>query len=112
VKVPFHFIVGDKVLPAGSYRIAGQNEDPATLLITPTDGHSAAAFASTQWVGVPESMNTSVRLAFKNFDGQYFLWRVAMPGQDTREIVLSKESAERTLARLNLMPAEHANVAK
>jgi hypothetical protein len=35
-----------------------------------------------------------------------------MPGRDTREVLVSKVSAERTLAKLNLMPAEHADVAK
>jgi hypothetical protein len=112
VKVPFRFIVGDKVLPAGSYRIAAQTQDASILLITSLDGKSMAAFAATQGAFNPLSTSSEVRVAFKSFDGQYFLSQVSMPGRDTREVLVSKVSAERTLAKLNLMPAEHADVAK
>lgn len=110
VKVPFQFIVGDKVLPAGEYRIEHQG-DPSVLMITRADG-KGGALAITQSTGVPTPSDAQVRVAFKNFEGRSFLWQVGMPGQDTREIKLTKESAERVLARLNLMAAEPARSAK
>ena len=112
VKVPFQFIVGDKALPAGDYRIAPQTPDSAVLLVTSTDGKSAAAFAATESVGGEPSQSGPVHVAFKNYDGQYFLWQIAMPNQDVREIRLTRASAERTLVRLNLMPPEHGVAVK
>lgn len=112
-KVPFKFIAGGKLLPAGSYRITVQPDDPTMLLITSDDHKSAAAFAVTEWAGGPDSApGVKVHLTFKNFNGQYFLSQVAMPGQDTRLIPLTKGAAEQVLVRLNLMPAERADVAK
>jgi len=111
VKVPFKFIVGGKLLPAGSYRISAQTQDAAILLISSLDQKSVAAFAATRPVPNPSSMRSAVDVAFKNYDGQYFLAMVSMPGEDSREVVLSKPLAERMLAKLNLMPAERADTA-
>jgi hypothetical protein len=111
VTVPFQFIVGGKVLPAGRYRITEQAENPSLLLITRLDGKPVGAFAATESEPNPLSTGGEVHVAFKKYDGQYFLWQVAMPFRDTREIGLSKASAERMLAKLNLMPAGHADVA-
>ncbi len=112
VKVPFDFIVGDKVLPAGSYRIAPDTQDPTLLFINSTNGKASAAFAATGWTTNPSPMDPEAHVAFKNVDGHMFLWRVAIAGSDTREIALTKAEAERTLAKLNLMPAERADTAK
>ncbi len=110
VKVPFQFIVGETVLPAGSYRIASQ--DSSALLITSLKGKPVAAFASTVRTENPTPTNPHVHVAFKNIDGQYFLWQVSMPGSDSREVIVTRAQAKRTLAKLNLGRAEHADVAK
>ena len=107
VKVPFQFIVGEKVLPAGEYRIEAQGNDSSVLLITRADG-KGGAIAATQSAGAPAPLDASVHVAFKNFLGRSFLWQVAMPGRDTRELKVTKASAEQVLARLNLMPAQPA----
>ncbi len=112
VKVNFPFIVGDRVLPAGSYRITPDTQDPMLLLIASTKGKPAAAFAATGRSDNPNPMDPKVHVAFKNIDGQYFLWRITIPGSDGREVALTKAEAERTLAKLNLMPVEHAEPAK
>ena len=109
-KAPFNFIVGDALLPAGDYRIASDTQDPTLLVITNAKGKPAAFAAAGRADGTPG--DSQVHVAFKNVDGQYFLWRVAMPGSDSREIVVTKARAERALAKLNLLPAEHADVAK
>ncbi len=112
VKVPFDFIVGDRVLPAGSYRIAADIQDPSLLQITATQGKAVAAFAATGWAKNPNPMDPQVHVAFKNVDGHLFLWQIAMPGGDAHEVIVTKAEAERTLVKLNLMPAERAEPAK
>jgi len=112
VKVPFDFIVGEHVLPAGSYRIVPDSQDSTLLLIESTRGKMAAAFAATGWTPNPNPMDPQARVQFKNVDGHMFLSQVALPGTDARQLIVTKTEAERTLARLNLMPAEHADSAK
>ncbi len=111
VRIPFPFIVTGKVLPAGSYRITAQFEDPAVLLIENTNPgvNAAAAFAATERTPNPNPNDPGAQVAFKNIDGHMFLWRVAMPGADANFIALTKAEAERTLAALNLLPAEPAS---
>ncbi len=110
VNVPFAFIVGNKVLPAGSYRIVADVQDPSLLLVENTNPrvNAAAAFAATEWAPNPNPQDPHVQVAFKNVDGHMFLWRVAMPASDAHYIPLNKAEAERRLAALNLMPAEPA----
>ncbi len=109
VKVPFKFIVAGKLLPAGTYRIAKQAENPSLLMITPADTTGAGAFTETIGAGVTAPDNKPVHVQFKNIDGQYFLSQVAMPGEDVRLVNVTKVEAERALVKLNLMPAEHAD---
>ncbi len=111
-KAPFAFIVGDKVLPAGNYRITAQAEDSSVLMITNADGKGIAAFATTTGGDLAPAGMKDVNVAFKNFDGHYFLSQVTMPSSSARVIHVTKVSAERTLARLNLMPIERADTAK
>ena len=111
VKVPFPFIVNGKLLPAGNYRIMPQQSDPALLQIEGID-HKVGAFTNTEWAGAGEVPDSPVHVAFKNVDGHYFLSQVTMPGQDTRLIPITTSEAVRVLTKLNLMPAEHADVTK
>ncbi len=112
VRVSFPFIVGDRLLPAGAYRITSDSQDPSVLYITSLTGKPAAAFTATIWADNPTLKDADVRVAFKNIDGQYFLWRVAMPGTDARVVNLTKAEAEHVLAKLNLMPTERGEPAK
>jgi hypothetical protein len=112
VKVPFQFIVGEIVLPAGSYRIASETQTPSVLLITSLAGKPVAAFAYTTRTENQAPKDTQAHVAFKNIGGQYFLWQVAVPGSDAREMSFTRAQAERTLAKLKLSPADRADVAK
>ncbi len=104
VKVPFDFIVGDRVLPSGSYRVAADTQDPTLLRIESTMDRKVATFAATLADDGPRAGD--VQAAFTNVDGHMFLSRITMPGGEARRIAVNKTEAERTLARLNLMPAE------
>lgn len=108
-KAPFRFIVGDKLLPAGSYRVTDQGQPFGVLLVEGTAKGGTAAFAATEAAENPYPNSTEVHVVFKSIDGQYFLWQVAMPGRDARRVALTKASAELALAKLNLMPAERAD---
>ncbi len=106
IKVPFAFIVGDHVLPAGSYRITPGAEDPSVLLVENTQHPTDAAFVVAQ--SAPNASVGDPRVQFKSVGGHMFLWQVEVPGDGAREVMVTRAAAERVLARLNLMPAEPA----
>ena len=112
VNVPFKFIVGDAVLPAGSYRISSDTQDPSVLVVTNLQGKPAATFATAGWTSNPNVMDPQVHVAFKTVDGQNFLWRITMPGGSGREVLFTKAEAERTLAKLNLLPEQRGEPTK
>ncbi len=111
VKVPFQFIAGHKVLPAGSYRIAPQTPDWSVVCISNLDGGDAA-FITTDGVADSQAETGSdSRVGFTNYHGQYFLQTVSVPGR-ARRVRVTRAQAENILAKLNLLTAEPANVAK
>ncbi len=112
VKIPFQFIVGSTLLPAGSYRIVADTQDASLLTIVNLQGKPAAMLATTGRAVNPDPMSPQAHVTFKNVDGQYFLASVATPGADMREVSITKTQAEQVLARLNLLPAERADTAK
>lgn len=112
VKIPFQFIVGRAVLPAGSYRIAPQAADWRLVSITNLNGSRIVAFAFTEALVNSEPTANGSQVTFKSYDGHYFLQGVAVPGRDARQLLITKAGAERTLAKLNMLHGEAANVAK
>ena len=112
VKIPFQFIVGNKVMPAGRYLVSTQTTDWAVVLITSLDGNAVAAFTSTQAVPHSARDGSDAHVTFRKYFGQYFFQGVAVPGWDAREVNVTKEQAERTLAKLNLLSADRADSAK
>ena len=112
VKIPFRFIVGEKLLPAGTYQIWSESSDWEMMKIAPLGTKSPAATARTRPSPNPRQGGTKVRVQFKNVHGHYFLQWVQMPFGDVHEVIVTPAQAERTLTRLNLMPAEPAGVTK
>jgi hypothetical protein len=112
VKVPFQFIAGQRLLPAGNYRVDPQTADWSIVRISNVQG-SMAALVTTQTVATTSADDVHSLLTFTKVRGQYFLQGVALPGRDARVVLVTKAEAERTLARLNLLNAEpNANAAK
>ncbi len=109
VKVPFQFIVGDKLLPAGSYRFAADAQNASLLVVTNSNG-VAAAFAVT---GHQSSgrIDSEAHAEFRKIGGQYFLTQVMASGE-THELSVTPGQAQRTLAKLNLLGPGRADVAK
>ncbi len=107
VKVPFSFIAAGRVLPAGTYRVTPDVNDPS-LLTVETDRGDRAVFVQTVNVADTAQGTEDATLAFKSFGGQHFLWRIGIAGHDTREVVLQPAAMQQVLAKLNLSPAEPA----
>ncbi len=112
LKVPFKFIVGEKLMPAGRYRVSPQTDDWSILVITSVDEPSIAAMATTEAAPNPSPRSVDAHAWFDNYYGQYFLRQVTVPGRDARVMKITRVQAARTLTRLNLMPAERAEPAK
>lgn len=106
IKVPFQFIAGEKLMPAGSYLVSGQTGDWTMVKVASVDGKSVATVRSKVVARGPLP-GIQPRFWFTNYFGQYFLQRLWLPGLDVREVRLTQADAERTLARLNLLGPDH-----
>jgi hypothetical protein len=110
VRVPFQFVAGDAVLPAGRYFVQADSGDPSVLWITSSDGRHAGVVA-TNWGG-GENDGAQVRFEFRKYGDAYLLSAVAMPGEDAREIALAPSVVEHDLvrvARANYASEHHSN---
>lgn len=97
-KVPFPFIVNGRVLPAGEYRIVMARQDPTMMQIVSTSG-GRGVFVS---VGLTEANKNASEstLVFQRVSAGYFLSRVNVPGESTREIVVPRGAVAARLAML------------
>jgi len=96
---PFQFIVGETVLPAGSYSVTTVQHHPGVMWFQSEDGKSVASvFFNTTG---PWSKNTNALFSFQRYGGHYFLAAVNIPGGNTRELALPKQRVEAMLAKLN-----------
>ena len=100
VKVPFPFVAGDKLLPAGDYRVAPAPADRSVLLIVSANG-AASARVAVDPVG-PVSANAKPTFVFRVFGKRYFLAEVSAPEVAAYEVPLTSKEVERVLARLDL----------
>ena len=82
VDVPFAFQVGDKVLPAGEYRVSIVNpaSDQSVLQIAKVDG-KATTLART--IDINGWTSANAKLSFRHYGQQYFLAEVWMAGEST-----------------------------
>lgn len=102
VTVPFPFIVGETVLPAGSYLVTTVAERSDVLAIRSVDGKAMATAlmqATATW-----SEKRHIVLSFQRYGGRFFLSEVNMPGSNGRALPLPKQQLEAMLARLNGKP--------
>ena len=72
--IPFDFVVGDKTLPAGNYKVSSLTSGGNTLKISSPDGKSAAIRLSDM---IPErSQHRTARMVFHRYGQKYFLAQV------------------------------------
>ena len=130
--IPFSFVVGDQLLPAGTYRIvSATTTGGGVLLIRRVDGHEAM-FAPTRSIErsnfyevittwklgvdyedvnvltpVKETKSAEFCLAFNRYGNEYFLSRVWIR-EDGREFFTS--AAEKAAMAVNVLPTKHETV--
>lgn len=90
--IPFQFHVGDRLMPAGEYRLTQNNLGGTTL--TSKDDATLRLFLATNSVGNGEESKGS-RLEFHRYGDSYFLWRI-WSLEEGRQ--LPKSRAEREVA--------------
>ena len=104
--IPFDFMVGNKTLPAGSYRV-GRSTTMGMLVILSLDQRGSAMFhAHPVRYGNPRSakwgQDNSPKLIFNRYGDQYFLSQV-WSGEETDDgRRLMKSRREREVAKENL----------
>lgn len=87
--IPFEFVAGDQVLPAGEYLITREGSSGQVLLIRSND-HNEAKFATAFNCSSARPAN-STRLVFHTMGGRYYLYQVWRQGFDQgRELPKSK----------------------
>ena len=94
--IPFDFVVGNQVLPAGEYLVTAQGSANEAILIRSTDSKSAAMTLTFGCASANPSKDT--KLVFHTVGGRYFLSQVWAQGYSQgRE--LRKSSAEIEMAK-------------
>lgn len=95
VNVPFDFVAGGKLMPAGHYTVRRLSfEDEKMLLVRSDDGRSNAIVLTDAARGnqAPES----AALVFRQHGDSYFLAAVSIPGAaDVREVPQTKSERKR-----------------
>ena len=105
--IPFDFMVGNKVLPAGEYVVTTEGSGNLAISIRSIAGHNT--ILSTVQACVSASPSKDARLVFHVLGGRYFLSQVWSTGYSSgRQLPRSK--AETELAK-NQDPARELIVA-
>jgi len=101
--IPFDFVVGDRVLPAGEYMVSPAGASNAALLIRSEHG-SDATFAIT-FACASSGPAKDTQLVFHTLSGRYFLSQVWVQGYDQgRQLRTSKTEIQ--LAKNGDVPKE------
>ena len=89
-KISFSFIVGDKTLPAGAYRIEPNSRNyDKVWLVQSSDGDASALFSTIPTRSF-ETQEKS-KLVFRKYGDQYFLSQVWTAGGNTgRELLIPR----------------------
>jgi len=105
--IPFDFVVGNQVLPAGEYVVAAEGSGNTAISIRSTEGHGT--ILSIAQACVAASPSKDARLVFHALGGRYFLSQVWSTGY-TSGRQLPRSKAETELAK-NQDPAKELIVA-
>ncbi|MCX6543158.1 MAG: hypothetical protein NTV05_01950 [Acidobacteria bacterium] len=89
-KIPFPFIVGDTVLPAGDYRVSEASGMTNVVHIISTDGR-VGAFAMVEAVSpLDPAVPSASEFTFKKVGGEHYLASVTVAGEESVEFVLPR----------------------
>ena len=87
--VPFSFKVGNKVLPAGEYKITAENE---IIRVQKTDGKGNAVTLTQRTRGTNHNLSDA-KLTFRRYGDQYYLSQVWLPDTLGRELKRPRREA-------------------
>jgi hypothetical protein len=91
--IPFNFVVGNQMLPAGEYTLVNQGPVGQAILIRSHEGKNAL-FSSTQ-ACTSSSPSAKTKLVFHTLAGRYFLYQIWTEGYASgRQIPKSKAEVE------------------
>jgi hypothetical protein len=95
-QVPFEFIVGNKTLPAGEYKVSSPLSNNAAVMIRSTDGENGVVRLTNS---IGSNADTSqAKLVFHRYGDKYFLAEI-WSGADSTGRVLLKSKQEKALRR-------------
>lgn len=83
--VPFEFVAGQVLLPAGTYEMTMWGHTPSVATIRSTSGRSVIVL--TQNVSGREDLSQP-ELVFERIENQYFLARLVFSGREERKLSL------------------------
>lgn len=91
--IPFKFHVGEKTMPAGTYRIRCINtsSDARVLQLRSADGRSSAVVQTTNVIG---KLQDDARLVFRRYGNSYY-FAEAWLASDTTGLALRKSAHEK-----------------
>ncbi len=98
-KVPFDFVVGETVMPAGSYTVQGVEDETGVVSVESADGRAAAVTLAQPTE--PLETFSGPHLVFEKFGGRYFLARVVADAGNEQAILLTPAKMERELTLIN-----------
>jgi hypothetical protein len=105
VTVPYNFVVGDKTLPAGTYRVSRvSTTDIGTLLLKNVDNHAGVLLNASEW---EDTRADKPELRFQQVAGQYFLSAVET-SEHVFTIPVSKSEVELAMKTQQGSPASNA----
>ena len=107
VDVPFPFVVGDAMLPAGRYDVRAATDDPSVMWLTSSNS-AHTAVANMTWGGaVFDGRDADLR--FKVFGNTHFLSRIDIPGESGRVLPVTSEEVEQELVRVAEQRVAHGH---
>lgn len=104
--IPFTFIVGQKILPAGEYTIEPNRKDSENVwLVQSRDGHITALF-TTMSVRASETQEKT-KFVFHKYGDRYFLSQIWTPGgnsgRELNMLRLEREVAKNSVERQTIV---------
>jgi len=76
--VPFDFVVGDRVYPAGEYKLRSITQNDAVIQIANTEALATGNVSSNECTDVKPS--TKTKLVFHRMGDNYFLYQIWIEG--------------------------------
>lgn len=91
IHIPFDFVAGEKVLPAGTYRVEAVRRDSYTLWEVRSTAGRAGAVVMTSAIGSGAASEAEPRLVFRKYAETYVLAQFWPSGDSKgREVVQSR----------------------